>query len=200
MTSNDIVRRCVAEFVGTAFLLAIIVGSGTMGDHLSGGNGALALLANSLSVGFGLAVLILVFGPVSGAHFNPVITLVEAWQNGMQRRLAPGYLLAQFSGALAGVLLAHAMFLEKAGFSLSRNPRSGPGMWLSEFIATFGLLAVVAGCARYRPGAAPAAVGAYIASAFWFTPSTSFANPAVTVARAFTDTFTGIQPQDVAGF
>ncbi len=190
--------RLAAEAAGTALLLAVVVGSGIMGERLSGGNVAIALLANTLATGAGLIALILAFGPVSGAHFNPVVTLAMAWQGELPRREVPGYLLAQFVGAPLGVQLAHLMFEEP--FALSRHARTGAGQFVSELVATFGLLAVIWACTRRRPQAAPFAVGAYITAAYWFTASTSFANPAVTVARALTNTFAGIDPRDVVLF
>ena len=193
------VRRAVAEAVGTAILLAAVVGSGIMGDRLSGGNVAIALLANTLATGAALVALILTFGPISGAHFNPAVTLADASQGGIAWREVPGYLAAQFVGAFAGVAAAHVMFGEPL-FAASRHVRAGGAQLFSEFIATFGLLAIILGCSRSRPAAVPFAVGAYITSAYWFTASTSFANPAVTLARTATDTFAGIRPVDAAGF
>ena len=192
-------RRVVAEFLGTLLLLTAVVGSGIMGDRLSGGNVAIALLANSIATGAALVALILAFGPVSGAHFNPVVTLADAWKGATLWRDVPAYLAAQFAGAFAGVAVAHVMFGEPLLFA-STHARSGSAMLFSEFVATFGLLAVIWGCGRPRPSAVPYAVGAYIAGAYWFTSSTSFANPAVTLARAWTNTFAGIRPTDVAGF
>ena len=192
-------RRITAEFLGTLFLLAAVVGSGIMGDRLSSGNIAIALLANSIATGAALTALILAFGPISGAHFNPVVTLADAWQGETVWRDVPLYIAAQIGGAAAGVAVAHLMFGE-ALFLASTHVRSGPAQLLSEFIATFGLLAVIRGCGRPRPSAVPYAVGAYIAAAYWFTASTSFANPAVTLARAMTNTFAGIRPVDVPGF
>lgn len=192
-------RRITAEFLGTLFLLAAIVGSGIMGDRLSSGNVAIALLANSIATGAALMALILAFGPISGAHFNPVVTLADAWQGETVWRDVPPYIAAQIAGALAGVAVAHLMFGETL-FLASSHVRSGPAQLLSEFIATFGLMAVIWGCGRPRPAAVPYAVGAYIAAAYWFTSSTSFANPAVTLARAMTNTFAGIRPLDVPGF
>jgi glycerol uptake facilitator-like aquaporin len=192
-------RAVVAEAIGTALLLAIIVGSGIMGERLAGGNMAIALLANSLATGFGLAALILVFGPVSGAHFNPLVTLVAVSRKELPRHAVPAYLVAQFAGALLGVAAAHAMFGEPM-FSFSAKVRAGPAQWWSEVVATFGLILVITGCARYGAKTVAAAVGAYIAAAYWFTASTSFANPAVTIARAATDTFSGIRPDDAPGF
>jgi glycerol uptake facilitator-like aquaporin len=195
-----LLRKLVAEAVGTAFLLAVVVGSGIMGERLAGGNVAVALLANALATGAGLVALILAFGPISGAHFNPVVTLADASQGGLSWREVPGYVLAQIGGAFAGVATAHVMFGERALFFASRHERSGGAQAVSEVVATFGLLAVIWGCARRRPSVTPFAVGAYIVAAYWFTSSTSFANPAVTLARAATDTFAGIRPVDVPGF
>jgi glycerol uptake facilitator-like aquaporin len=198
-TPLSLARRAAAEGVGTALLLATVVGSGIMGERLSGGNTAIALLANSLATGAGLTALILSFASVCGAHFNPVVTLADA---AMRRRPwsdVPSYVAAQVLGAFAGVALAHGMFGE-AIFSAARRARGGPGQLLSEFIATFGLLAVIWGCSRRRAAATPFAVGAYITAAYWFTASTSFANPAVTLARSATHTFTGIRLADASLF
>ena len=195
----DLARRAAAEAVGTALLLAAVVGSGIMGERLASGNVALALLANTIATGAALVALILTFGPVSGAHFNPAVTLATASQRGLPVRDAAGYIAAQLAGALAGVAAAHLMFGEPL-FSASRHAREGAAQLFAEFVATFGLLSVVWGCARQRAAAAPFAVGAYITAAYWFTSSTSFANPAVTVARSLTDTFSGIRPADVPGF
>lgn len=192
-------RRIVAEAVGSALLLAAVVGSGIMGERLAGGNVALTLLANALATGAALVALIHAFGPVSGAHFNPVVTFAFATRNALSWKEASRYVLAQGAGAFAGVAVAHLMFGE-AVFSASGNARSGSGQWLSEGIATFGLLAIILGCARHRPAAVPYSVGAYIAAAYWFTASTAFANPAVTLARAASNTFAGIRPDDVPGF
>jgi glycerol uptake facilitator-like aquaporin/protein-tyrosine-phosphatase len=192
-------RRIVAEGVGTAFLLAAVVGSGIMGERLAGGNVAIALLANTLATGAALVALILAFGPISGAHLNPAVTLADASQAGMPWRHVPGYLLAQLIGAFAGVAAAHLMFGEPL-FAASAHARSGLAQALSEGVATFGLIAVIWGCSRSRSNAVAFAVGAYITAAYWFTASTSFANPAVTLARAATDTFTGIRPADVPAF
>jgi glycerol uptake facilitator-like aquaporin len=194
-----IARRVTAEFIGTAFLLTAVVGSGIMGERLAGGNVAVALLANTLATGAMLVTLILTFGPISGAHFNPAVTLADASQSGLPWREVPRYIVAQLAGALAGVAAAHVMFGE-AIFSVSRHARSGGAQLLSEFIATFGLLCVIWGCARLRSSAVPFAVGAYITGAYWFTASTSFANPAVTLARSASDTFAGIRPADAPGF
>jgi glycerol uptake facilitator-like aquaporin len=192
-------KRLVAETLGTAFLLAIVVGSGIMGERMAAGNAAIALLANSLATGCGLAVLILLFGPLSGAHFNPAVTLAAALREELSRRDAAGYLAAQFIGAFAGVAAAHLMFGEPLFFA-STQVRTGASQWWSEFVASFGLLSVILGCVRTRPSAVPFAVGAYITAAYWFTASTSFANPAVTLARAASNTFAGIRPEDVTPF
>jgi len=192
-------RRTVAEAIGTCLLLAVVVGSGIMAERLADGNVAVALLANALATGAGLLALILTFGPVSGAHFNPVVTLADAAQGGLSWREVPAYLAAQFAGAVAGVLLAHVMF-DHALIVASSHARSGLGQVVSELVATFGLLAVIWACARRRPSAAPFGVAAYITAAYWFTASTSFANPAVTLARTLTDTFAGIRPADAPAF
>jgi glycerol uptake facilitator-like aquaporin len=195
----DLMRRSAGEAVGTAFLLAAVVGSGIMAERLAAGNEAMALLANTVSTGAALVALILALGPISGAHFNPAVTLVDAWQDGVAWRDVPALITAQVIGAFIGVASAHVMFGEPL-FSTSQHVRSGGAQAFSEFVATFGLLAVIWGCVRRRPAATPFAVGAYITSAYWFTASTSFANPAVTVARAFTDTFSGIRPVDAPMF
>jgi glycerol uptake facilitator-like aquaporin len=192
-------RRAASEFVGTLFLLSAIVGSGIMGEHLASGNIAIALLANSIATGAALVALILALGPISGAHFNPAVTLADAWQGATAWRDVPVYIAAQITGAIAGVAVAHLMF-GQALFFASTHARNGPAQLFGEFIATFGLLAVIWGCSKSRPSAIPFAVGAYIAAAYWFTSSTSFANPAVTLARAMTNTFSGIRPADVPGF
>jgi glycerol uptake facilitator-like aquaporin len=196
---TTLARRITAEFLGTLFLLAAVVGSGIMGDRLSSGNIAIALLANSIATGAALTALILAFGPISGAHFNPVVTLADAWQGETVWRDVPLYIAAQIGGAISGVAAAHLMFGETL-FLASTHARSGSAQLFSEFIATFGLLAVIWGCGRPRPSTVPYAVGAYITAAYWFTSSTSFANPAVTLARATTNTFAGIRPSDVPGF
>ncbi|PYS82513.1 MAG: aquaporin family protein [Acidobacteria bacterium] len=196
---RDLARRVTAEAVGTCFLLAAVVGSGIMGERLSGGNVAVALLANTFATGAALVALILTFGPVSGAHFNPAVTLCDASQGGLAWREATAYVAAQVFGALAGVAAAHLMFGLPL-VSASRHARAGLAQLFSEFVATFGLLAVVWGCARTRSAAVPFAVAAYITAAYWFTASTSFANPAVTLARALSDTFAGIRPADAPGF
>lgn len=192
-------RAYVAEFLGTMLLLVAIVGSGIMAQRTCGGNAGLALLANAAATGGALVALILSFGPVSGAHFNPVVSIADAARGGLRWRDVPGYAVAQGFGAVAGVALADLMFALPA-FSFSSHRRDGAGLFVSEVVATFGLLATIWGVARSRPNAAPYAVASYIAGAYWFTPSTSFANPAVTLARALTDTFAGIRPLDVGGF
>lgn len=192
-------RKLAAEGIGTALLLAAVVGSGIMGERLAQGNSAVALLANTLATGAMLVALILTFGPISGAHFNPAVTLCDAALGGLSWRMVPGYVSAQVAGAFAGVACADLMFGLPA-FSISQHARSGLSQEFSEFVAAFGLLAVIWGCVRYRPAAVPFAVGAYITGAYWFTASTSFANPAVTLARSVTDTFAGIRPADAPGF
>lgn len=192
-------RRLVSEGLGSALLLAVVVGSGIMAERLAGGNVAVALLANAIATGAGLIALILMFGTISGAHFNPVVTLSEAWQNNMPRREVLPYIAVQIAGAFLGVLTAHLMF-ELPLVHASQHARTGGAQWFSEFVATFGLLAVIIGCSRSRPAVTPFAVAAYITAAYWFTSSTSFANPAVTLARAATDTFAGIRPADAPGF
>jgi len=194
-----VVRRAVTEALGTAFLLMAVVGSGIMGERLAAGNFALALLANAVATGAALVALILTLGPISGAHFNPAVTLAAAVEGGISWREVPAYLGAQMTGAFAGVGAAHVMFGLPLFFA-SRHVRSGPAQLWSEFVATFGLLLVILGCSRTRPSAVPWAVGTYITAAYWFTASTSFANPAVTAARAASDTFAGIRPTDVPGF
>jgi glycerol uptake facilitator-like aquaporin len=195
----NLARRATAEGVGTALLLAAVVGSGIMGEKLAVGNVALALLANAIATGGVLAAIIFAFGPISGAHFNPVVTIADAWQHGVAWRDVPAYVSAQLAGAVAGVAIANLMFGLPV-FCPSHHVRTGGSQWLGEFVATFGLLAVIWGCSRSRPGATPFAVAAYIVGAYWFTSSTSFANPAVTLARSLSDTFSGIRPQDVAPF
>ncbi len=180
-------------------LLAAVVGSGIMGERLAGGNVAIALLANTMATGAALVALILTFGPISGAHFNPAVTVADASQGGLAWSAVPVYVAAQVVGAFAGVAIAHVMFGEPL-FTASRHARDGLPQLVSEFVATFGLLAVIWGCVRSRSAAVPFAVAAYITAAYWFTASTSFANPAVTMARAATDTFAGIRPADAPGF
>jgi len=192
-------RRVVAEGIGTALLLATVIGSGIMAERLSGGNMALALLANTIATGGGLVALILTFGGISGAHFNPAVTLADASQGGLAWRDVAPYLAAQVIGAFAGAALAHAMF-DLPAFSASTHVRSGIGQLTGEFTATFGLLSVIWGCSRTRTSATPFAIGGYITAAYWFTSSTSFANPAVTLARAASNTFAGIRPADAPGF
>ena len=192
-------RRLAAEAIGTAYLLAIVIGSGIMGERLAMGNPAIALLANSLATGCGLAALILAFAPISGAHFNPAVTLVAALERDIAWRDAAAYVGVQVASAFAGVAAAHVMFGEPVFFASARV-RTGAGQWLGETIATFGLVTIVLGCARQGTKAIALAVAAYIAAAYWFTSSTSFANPAVTLARAASDTFAGIRPADAPGF
>lgn len=197
--THSLPKRIVAEGTGTALLLAAVVGSGIMGERLSGGNVAIALLANTIATGAALVALILTFGPISGAHFNPAVTLADASQGGIGWRETPFYILAQILGAFGGVAAANVMFGLPVFFA-SRHARNGGAQLLSEFIATFGLLAVIWGCIRVRSSVVPFAVAAYITAAYWFTSSTSFANPAVTLARSASDTFAGIRPIDVTGF
>jgi glycerol uptake facilitator-like aquaporin len=192
-------RRVIAEMVGTMLLLAAVVGSGIMGERLSGGNGAIALLANTLATGAMLVALILMLGEISGAHFNPLVTVAFAFEGKVRWKTVMPYVVAQFSGGIIGVALAHGMFRESL-FSASHHARAGMPQLLSEFVATFGLLAVILGCIRARSQFTAFAVGAYIMAGYWFTASTSFANPAVTLARALTNTFSGIRPADVPGF
>jgi glycerol uptake facilitator-like aquaporin len=196
--NHPLPKRLVAEAIGTAMLLTAIVGSGIMGERLAAGNVAIALLANSIATGGALVALILTFGPISGAHFNPMITVTAAWQRGISWHEVPAYVVTQIAGAFAGVGLAHLMFGLPLFFA-SRHARNGNAQVFSEFVATFGLLAVIWGSARFR-STKPFAVAAYITAAYWFTASTSFANPAVTLARSATDTFAGIRPLDVPAF
>ena len=193
-------RRLAAEFLGTAGLLAAVVGSGIMAERLAGGNMAIALLANTLATGAALVALILTLAPVSGAHFNPVVTLWDAVNGGISWRDAALYVVAQIAGALLGVGIANLMF-DLPVFFASTKVRTGPSQWLGEFVATFGLIAVIHGCSRRQKAVVvPFAVAAYITAAYWFTSSTSFANPAVTIARSLSDTFAGIRPADAPGF
>ncbi|MGB7658572.1 MAG: MIP/aquaporin family protein [Pseudolabrys sp.] len=192
-------QRAVSEALGTTFLLATVIGSGIMAQRLSGGNDALALLCNTLPTGAILTVLILVLGPVSGAHFNPAVSLVFAMRGELSRPMAGIYLMAQLCGAVAGVWVAHLMF-ELPVWQFSTHVRTGPGQWLAEAVATFGLLLTIFGCVARAPGTVAYAVGLYITAAYWFTASTSFANPAVTIARALSDTFAGIAPTNVLAF
>jgi glycerol uptake facilitator-like aquaporin len=197
--NHPLLKRVVAETTGTAILLAAVVGSGIMGERLAAGNTAIALLANTIATGTALVALILTFGSISGAHFNPAVTIVAAWQRGIAWREVPAYLMAQLAGAFGGVAAAHLMFGLPLFFS-SHHVRSGSAQVFSEFVATFGLLAVIWGCVRFQSSAVPFAVGAYITAAYWFTASTSFANPAVTIARAASDTFAGIRAADAPFF
>jgi glycerol uptake facilitator-like aquaporin len=195
----DAPRRLVAEGLGTALLLAVVVGSGVMGERLAGGNEAIALLGNTLATGAALVVLITIFGPLSGAHFNPVVTLAFALRRELSWRLGAAYVAVQAVGAVAGVFAAHAMFAEPI-LQVSTKLRDGPAQAFSEFVATFGLLATILGALRFRADFTPIAVGLYITAAYWFTASTSFANPAVTVARSLSDTFAGIAPSSAPLF
>lgn len=203
--SSEKPQRCgpgckvVVEGIATGLLLAAVVGSGIMGDRLSGGNVAIALLANTVATGAALVALIFTFGPISGAHMNPAVTIAAAAKGDLPWSDVPGYVVAQIAGAFAGVAVAHLMFGEPT-FALSTHVRAGVPQLASEAVATFGLLSVIWGCSRAHPTAVPFAVGAYITAAYWFTASTSFANPAVTMARAVTNTFAGIRPADVLGF
>lgn len=193
------VRRAASEALATVFLLATVIGSGIMGEQLAGGNVAIALLANTLATGAALVALILTFGPISGAHMNPAVTIASAIEGGLPWREVPAYITAQTAVAFAGVAAAHLMF-EKPLFFASQHVRTGGSQLWSEFVATFGLLSVIWGCSRSRPTAVPFAVGAYITAAYWFTSSTSFANPAVTLARTASDTFAGIRLADAPAF
>lgn len=197
--SHDLPRRLAAEGIGTALLLSAVVGSGIMAERLAGGNEGVALLANTIATAGALVALILAFGPVSGAHLNPAVTLAMAWRGRLPRGEVAPYVVAQVAGALLGVWLAHAMF-DLAVLQLGAKPRSGPGQWLGEVMATFALLAVIWSCLRHRPEATPFAVACIITGAYWFTASTSFANPAVTIARALSDSFAGIRPADAPAF
>jgi glycerol uptake facilitator-like aquaporin len=192
-------RRVAAEFLGTAFLVAAVVGSGIMGERLAGGNIAIALLANTIATGAALVALILAFGGISGAHLNPAVTMADSMEGGLSWAEATAYIFAQIFGGIGGAMMAHAMF-GLSLVSLSSHNRSGPAQAFSEFVATFGLLSVIWGCSRLRSEFVPFAVGAYITSAYWFTASTSFANPAVTIARSLSDTFSGIRPTDAPWF
>jgi glycerol uptake facilitator-like aquaporin len=197
--NQTLTRRVVAEVLGTSFLLAAVVGSGIMAERLAGGNIALALMANTIATGAALLALILTFGSISGAHFNPIVSLAALIERGIDWKVFAIYCCAQIAGAIAGVVLANKMFGLPA-ITLSQHTRGGPELLLSEFVASFGLVMVIAGSARSRYNAVAFAVAAYISAAYWFTPSTSFANPAVTIARSLSDTFTGIAPGNVAGF
>jgi glycerol uptake facilitator-like aquaporin len=195
----DLSRRATAEAIGTALLLASVVGSGIMGERLAGGNVAITLLANTIATGAALLALILAFGPISGAHLNPAVTLASASQGGLAWKEVPAYVAAQVVGAFVGVASAHLMFGLPL-LSASSHARAGTAELFSEFVATFGLLTVIWGCVKFRSQFLPFAVAAYISAAYWFTSSTSFANPAVTLARSFSDTFVGIRPVDAPGF
>lgn len=199
MEQFDLPRRLVAEFLGTAFLLATVVGSGIMGETLAGGNAAMALLGNTIATGAILVVLILIFGPISGAHFNPAVTLAFALRREIGVGCSIAYVLVQIGGGLVGVVVAHFMF-ELDIFQVSSRPRVGSGQWAGELVATFGLVATILGCVRFRPQVVPFAVGLFITAGYWFTSSTSFANPAVTIARSFTDTFSGVAPSHAPAF
>lgn len=191
--------RLAAEALGTAWLLAAVVGSGIMAERLAGGNMAVALLANAIATGATLFVLITILGPVSGAHFNPAVSLAFALRREMKAKVALAYVAVQIAGAVAGVFAAHAMFAEPI-LQVSTKLRDGPAQALSEFVAAFGLIMTIFGALRFRPEATPASVSLYITAAYWFTASTSFANPAVTIARALTDTFSGIAPSSAPAF
>jgi glycerol uptake facilitator-like aquaporin len=197
--SRPVVREAFVELVATAFLLIAVVGSGIMAERLCGGNVGLALLANAIATWGALTALILAFGPQSGAHMNPVVTLAAAATEGLRWRSVPAYIVAQITGGILGVWLAHAMF-DLPIWQLSQHVRTGPPQWLAETISAFGLLLVIWGCRAHREPVTAFAVAAYITGAYWFTASTSFANPAVTIARSLTDTFAGIRPTDVPGF
>lgn len=195
----NLLKRLIAEFLGTGFLVATVVGSGIMAERLANGNLALALLANTLATGAALVALILTFGPISGAHFNPVVSVADAIEQGLSWSETFSYIFAQVFGGIGGTIVAHTMFTLSL-VSFSGHVRSGPAQFASEFTATFGLLSVIWGCSRSRSSVTPFAVGSYITAAYWFTSSTSFANPAVTIARALSDTFAGIRPIDVPLF
>src|SRR6266853_1288227 len=195
----SLARRLASEFLGTAFLVATIVGSGIVGERLAGGNVALALLANTIATAAALAALILTFRPISGAHLNPVVSIAEVFLRGLSWRDACLYVTAQVSGGILGAACANVMFALPP-FSLSHHARTGAPLWFSEFVATFGLMLIIRGCSRFEPHWLPIAVACYIAAAYWFTASTSFANPAVTIARSLRDTFAGIRPADVLPF
>lgn len=197
--SRDRSRRAAAEFLGTGTLVVTVVGSGIMAERLAGGNTALALLGNTLPTGAMLVVLITLLGPISGAHLNPAVSLVLRLRGALEPRDLAPYLLAQAAGGLLGTLVAHLMF-DLPLLQVGTNARTGLGQWVGEAVATFGLVTTILGCLRFRPEAVPVAVGLFITAAYWFTSSTSFANPAVALARAFTDSFAGIRPVDLPGF
>jgi glycerol uptake facilitator-like aquaporin len=195
----SLARRTTSEFLGTAFLVAAVIGSGIMAERLANGNTALALLANTIATGAALVALIAAFGPISGAHLNPVVSLIDALEKGLSWRETPYYVSGQILGGIFGTVVAHLMF-GLPTISFSSHLRNGPAQVFSEFVATFGLVSIIWGCSRRRPEAIPFVVGAYIMAAYWFTASTSFANPAVTIARCLSDTFAGIRPTDVPWF
>ncbi len=195
----DLKRRLFSEWLGTALLVAVVIGSGIMGENLADGNEAIALLGNTLATGAALVVLILIFGPISGAHLNPVVSLSFALQRKLPWPEFLAYIIVQIIGGVTGVMLAHSMFSLPL-IEASTHARTGVGVWTGEIVASFGLLATILGCLRSRPDAIPYAVGLFITAGYWFTSSTSFANPAVTLARSLTDTFSGIRPEDVSGF
>ena len=197
--THTLLRKIISEFLGTGFLVAAVVGSGIMGERLAAGNVAIALLANTIATGAALFALILTFGPISGGHFNPAVTFVDAMERGVSWTVAACYIPAQCAGGICGAVAAHLMFGLPA-ISVSTHARSGSAQAFSEFVATFGLICVIWGCARQRSDMVAFAVAAYITAAYWFTSSTSFANPAVTIARSLSDTFTGIRPVDVPVF
>ena len=199
MAEADLRRRLVAEALGTGMLIATVIGSGIMAEDLAGGNVAIALLGNTVATGAILVVIILMFGPLSGAHFNPAVTFVFLLRGEISRRDALLYVVVQIAGGLIGMLITHAMFEQKL-FQIGTIERSGGAQWLAEAVATFGLVSAILGTLRWRPEAVPFAVGLYITAGYWFTASTSFANPAVTVARSFTDTFSGIAPAHMPAF
>lgn len=199
MNSESSIHRVITELVGTAFLLMTVVGSGIMAENLSAGNNALALIGNTLPTGAMLVVLILIFGPISGAHFNPIVSLAFALKGDLTKRELVLFVLAQIVGGIAGVLIAHGMF-DLPLLQISSKLRTGPSQWLAETIATLGLMLTIFGSLKTRPQAVPYAVGLYIVAAYWFTASTSFANPAVTIARSLTNTFSGIAPHNVTAF
>ena len=192
-------RRLFAEWLGTLFLLAVVVGSGIMAENLSGGNVAIALLGNTIPTGAILVVLILIFGPISGAHFNPAVTLVFAIRKDIDAVASVLYVVAQIVGGICGVMIAHLMF-DNPIIDPSTTARTGAGQWIGEFVATLGLIMTILGCLKSRPQAVPYAVGLFITAGYWFTSSTSFANPAVTIARGMTNTFSGIDPAHIGGF
>lgn len=199
MTHSRLAQQLGAEGLGTAFLLATVIGSGIMAERLAGGNQALALLCNTLPTGAILVVLITIFGPISGAHFNPAVSLVFALRKEMRWNESAAYMMAQIIGGILGALLAHAMF-ELPFFQISATVRTGLGQWIAEVVAVYGLILTILGCLAGNAAAVPMAVGLYITAAYWFTASTSFANPAVTIARSLSDTFAGIAPTDVPAF